>query len=235
MKRQQHTKHVLFLLVGVFPVLILAQPQIEFDKYSHNYGPVSSQILVPAYFSFINTGNEPLAIILIEKGDDVIVKYENKFYNPNEGGELLVFHDNNKLGKFNEKLRVYTNQSEDPILLKIKGRNVDILECKGEKEREKEYCTIYVVDKQNKQPIKNAKVTLSNYSGNYYHKSTNRNGKIILKIGKGNYNIKIEAANYLLKQANIYVSHSGQLFVYELDNKMNTRDEEVPQGESSTE
>lgn len=211
-------------LFGLVYILtyVKVQAQIVFDKYTHDYGPVSSQMLIPGQFYFTNTGDRPLAILRIEKSPDVIVKYENRFYSLNEKGLLTVFFDNNKLGTFREDIKVYTNQSNEPVKLTIKGRNVDILDCNSKKNREdKGFSTIYVIDKNTKQPLKNAWVQFHGHHISDKELRTNRKGMIQEKFGRGQYTIQISSDGYQRLVKKLYISCSGQVFIYELEAEIN--------------
>ena len=197
-----------------------AQPDIVFDKNTYDYGPVSSQWLVPAYFTFTNQGDQPLAILVIKKSSNIIARYKNKFYAPHEQGVITVFFDNNKLGYFKEDIEVYTNQSEKPIILTVKGRNVDILECNSnENIEDKGYCRIYVVDKETKLPVKNASLKVMKFSDLQNELTTDNEGMAKGKLGLGQFNMNITAVGYNELIEKMSVSFSGQVFVYELDSK----------------
>ena len=208
---------VFFICLMMCAMVLNAQPKIVFDKYTHDYGPVSSQFLIPAYFTFTNQGDQPLAILIIEKSPNIIAKYKNKFYAPNERGVITVFFDNNKLGYFKEDFRVFTNQSDKPLVLTVKGRNVDILECNSNDNIEdKGFCKIYVVDEVTKQPIKDALIKITQFNELKSEFSTDKEGLTKGKLGQGQFDIQIDADGYQELNKKISVSFSGQVFVYEL-------------------
>lgn len=52
----------LFILILFLPVLLYAQPSIEFNKETHDFGNVKQGDIIEHIFDFVNTGDEDLII-----------------------------------------------------------------------------------------------------------------------------------------------------------------------------
>lgn len=127
--------------VGYYPTYILltillsitncinAQPVLKLSKSEIDFGKISSIAYPAKTIEFTNTGNRKLAILLIEKGSNVKVNFEKRFYQPGEKGIISIYYDVRHRGQFVEEIYIHNNLEESPQVVKIKGNAVSVQEC----------------------------------------------------------------------------------------------------------
>ncbi|MFW5886265.1 MAG: DUF1573 domain-containing protein, partial [Bacteroidota bacterium] len=120
---------ILFIVILFFHENVVPQAKISFKKTEHDFGIVASQNFPPAAFEFENNGTAPLAILMSQGSPSVKINFPRKYIQPGEKGHVYVHHNNNQVGDFQEKIKIITNASADPVILTIKGKNVTVQEC----------------------------------------------------------------------------------------------------------
>lgn len=208
----------LFLLVItsiLFGIQGLAQPLISFDKTHHDFGLVANLNYPPAAFIIKNSGDAPLAVLLVNKSNHVAVRYPRKFIQPGADDVIYVMPDVNKIGKFREKISIITNISENPIEIEITGEVVSIQAC-FPNPNDWNIRKIVVIDKSTKQPIPNADIVLTHNMSQKFAHETNRKGEWTGEMPIGQYSFAIEANKYAPLKENRFVGRSVPVLFFEL-------------------
>ncbi|WP_041295666.1 MULTISPECIES: DUF1573 domain-containing protein [unclassified Dokdonia] len=119
-------KKVLFLFVAMLLVVsVQAQEkkaEITFDSEVIDYGEIAYGADGVRKFTFTNTGNDVLIVARVYStcGCTIPKKPESPIQ-PGEKGEIEVKYDTNREGPIRRTITVYSNASEVPQSLKIKG------------------------------------------------------------------------------------------------------------------
>ncbi len=97
-------------------------PQFKFESEVVDYGVIEENADPHRKFVFTNVGNEPI-IIKRAKGSCgcTVPKPPKEPIMPGETAEIPVRYATNRIGKFSKKVYIYSNVSEDPIVLTVKG------------------------------------------------------------------------------------------------------------------
>lgn len=193
----------------------LAQPAISLDKTSHDFGMVANLNYPPAAFVIKNSGNAPLAVLMVNKTNNVQVRYPREFIQPGAEGIIYAMPDVNKLGKFKEKISIITNVNENPLQIEIKGEVVSIQACFPNPDNWN-FRKIVVVDESTKQPIPNAKILLRHNMAKSYAHTTNRKGEWTGEMPIGQYSFGIEANKYAPLKENRFIGRSVPILFFEL-------------------
>lgn len=98
-------------------------PGIEFSELKHDYGTIEQGGDGTYNFEFTNTGTEPLVLSNVRSSCGcTIPKWPREPINAGETASILVKYNTNRPGPFNKSITVYSNASEQPIVLHIKGK-----------------------------------------------------------------------------------------------------------------
>jgi hypothetical protein len=137
-------KRFLAVVVIFFPLLLLAKPEISFDKTTWNFGEVWEGDTAVCYFSFKNVGDSTLKILDIRSTCGcAVAALKKKVYETQEGGKIKVnFFSRGRKGKITKSIFITTNEKENRVTrLAIVGtvkktwscepRNVDFGEISG--------------------------------------------------------------------------------------------------------
>lgn len=120
-------KKLISLLLAVVASLSVyaAQPTVEFDTKSHDFGTIKeSDGPVTCEFTFTNTGSEPLVIISANASCGCTrPEYPKKPIKPGKSDKIKVTYlPMGRPGEFNKTIKVRTNaQRPKSISLKISG------------------------------------------------------------------------------------------------------------------
>jgi hypothetical protein len=96
--------------------------QVKFDKTDFNYGILENWSRQPAEFYFTNTSTEKLAILRIDASGDVHARYPANYILPEQESRITVYYEPLKTGNFREEIKVWTNLSNMPFTLTIRGK-----------------------------------------------------------------------------------------------------------------
>ena len=102
---------------------------IKLSSNTIDFGRIAAIVYPAKILGFTNTGNEKLAIFLVEKSSNVKVNFQQKFYLPGEKGYINVYYEAKDLGDFSEDLKIYTNLDPNPVIISLKGTCISIQEC----------------------------------------------------------------------------------------------------------
>lgn len=119
-------KLIVLFVAALFAVSVQAQDkkaEITFDSDVVDYGDVQYGSDGVRKFTFTNTGNDVLIVARVYStcGCTIPKKPENPIQ-PGEKGEIEVKYDTKKPGPIRKTITVYSNASEVPQSLKIKGK-----------------------------------------------------------------------------------------------------------------
>jgi hypothetical protein len=97
-------------------------PKMTFESETVDYGVIEQGSDPYRFFTFTNTGNEPL-IITHAKGSCgcTVPSHPKEPIAPGESGEIKVRYDTNRLGKFTKRVTLTTNVGDEKQMLTIKG------------------------------------------------------------------------------------------------------------------
>ncbi len=118
-------KLVLLFIAGMMSLSISAQEKkagIEFETDVVDYGEVAHGSDGVRKFKFTNTGDDVLIIARVYSSCGcTIPKKPEAPIQPGETGEIEVKYDTKRVGPIRKTITVYSNASEVPQALKIKG------------------------------------------------------------------------------------------------------------------
>lgn len=196
--------------------LAFSQPNISFSKKTHDFGRVANLSYPPTNFSFTNTGNEALAILMANKSKSVKVSYTKGFIQPGESGQLLVLPDLNTLGMFEETISLVTNASGDPAQITIRGEVVSIQACFPNAD-DWNIRKIVVTDIDTKTPIENVSINLTHNMSKQFSAKTGKDGTWTGEMPIGQYNFQLDANNYHSVNLDKYIARSVPVLFFEMD------------------
>ena len=109
-------------LLVIFCMSGWAQAQITFDKKVHEFGAVLWKNPVTATFTITNSGDKPLVISNVTTSCGCTVANWTKTpIAPGDSGVVSSTFDSKALGRFQKSIGIYSNASERPIYLAIRG------------------------------------------------------------------------------------------------------------------
>jgi hypothetical protein len=211
-------KDIVALLFGLYAYTIssFTQPAITFQKTKHDFGQVANLNYPPAVFKFTNSGNEPLAILMINKKPAVKVSYPSVFIAPGEENKVLVYPNLNRMGDFEEQLSVVTNASAEPVILVITGKVLSLQECFPNPDNWN-IRKIIVLDKDTKAPIPASTIKMVHNMNNNMEGKTDKTGEWTGNMPIGQYHFDLAAPSYFKYQEDKFVSRSLPVLIFELE------------------
>jgi hypothetical protein len=130
-------KTLIILFLGLFAAVQLAAqsseqpvenpnaPVINFDKLVHDYGTIIQNSDGGCEFKFTNDGKEPLILSRPRSSCGCTVPtWPKQPILPGKSDAIKVTYTTNRLGPFNKTVTIYSNASNNPIKLRIKGKVV---------------------------------------------------------------------------------------------------------------
>jgi len=101
---------------------VTGKPGIYFKEKVHDFGKIDYKSDGTHKFKFQNNGDQPLTINNVRTSCGCTVpQYSKEPFMSGAEGEIKVKYDTKRVGRFEKNIFVYTNASEDPVLLRIKG------------------------------------------------------------------------------------------------------------------
>jgi len=119
-------KGFLSLVMMVAVVFAIAQPRIEFEKKTHEFGDIHEEGgKVTARFTFKNVGDSALVLTRVKPGCGcTAANYTKEAVMPGQTGFIDATYDPwGRPGQFNKNIKVTTNESDQatPYIIFIKG------------------------------------------------------------------------------------------------------------------
>lgn len=97
-------------------------PQIEFENLEHDYGTINQSADGSCEFKFKNTGTEALVLTNVKSSCGCTVpNWPKEAIAPGSSSTIKVVYNTRNAGPISKSITVYTNASETPIVLRIKG------------------------------------------------------------------------------------------------------------------
>jgi hypothetical protein len=98
-------------------------PIISFEKTVHNYGTIYHNSDGTCEFKFINTGKEPLILSRPKSSCGCTVPtWPKQPILPGKSNVIKVTYSTTRVGPINKNVTIYSNASNSPVVLKIKGK-----------------------------------------------------------------------------------------------------------------
>lgn len=115
--------HILLLSILYFStVQLFAQPKITLDKGVYDFETILWKNPVTATFVVKNTGNKPLVISNVTSSCGcTVVDWEKRPIMPGKKGVVSSVFDAKTLGRFRKSIGIYSNASNMPQYVQIKG------------------------------------------------------------------------------------------------------------------
>ncbi len=125
-------KNLLFYLAGLLFILTMSCSNAKsgdkkagkmiFTETEHDFGDIAEGSLAEFSFIFRNIGNEPIIISNVQTSCGCTVPaWSQEPVKKNEQGAVEVHYNTNIIGKFRKSIHVYSNASNSPVTLTIKG------------------------------------------------------------------------------------------------------------------
>lgn len=96
--------------------------EMTFKFTEHNFGNVESGSDVSYDFEFVNTGKAPLIINNVSTSCGCTTPSWPREPVPSKGRAVIkVKYDSNRIGNFSKTITVYSNATNSPVVLSIKG------------------------------------------------------------------------------------------------------------------
>lgn len=206
---------LIVLLISSINKYAVAQ-EIQMKKTFHDFGNLATLDYPPAVFEFKNTGDKPLAILVIQKGKDVNVHFERRYYQPGEPGIIQVYHQSGEPGKFKEELSIITNASEKPVIISIKGEWVSVLNCFPD-QNNLNLRLISIIDKLTKKPVPGAELHLIHNKQENINVKVDKRGKTQQQLETGLYGYRILAPGYERLENTLFLEKSVPHVYFELE------------------
>jgi hypothetical protein len=97
-------------------------PAVEFKDTEHDFGTIQQGGDGSYAFIFTNTGTEPLILSNVRSSCGcTIPEWPHEPINAGQSSTIMVKYDTKRIGVFNKSISVYSNASEEPVVLHIKG------------------------------------------------------------------------------------------------------------------
>ncbi|MEZ5082996.1 MAG: DUF1573 domain-containing protein [Bacteroidales bacterium] len=98
-------------------------PVVTFDKLVHDYGDIEQNGDGRCEFKFTNDGKEPLILSNVRSSCGCTVpEWPRQPILPGQSEIIKVKYDTKRVGVINKSISVYSNASQSPITLRIKGK-----------------------------------------------------------------------------------------------------------------
>jgi hypothetical protein len=99
------------------------EAKIEFEKNNHDYGELEFGTDGICEFRFTNTGKGPLVLTNVKSSCGcTIPEWPKEPIGKGKFSSIKVRYDTHRVGTFNKSITVYSNASNSPKRLFIKGR-----------------------------------------------------------------------------------------------------------------
>jgi len=211
---------LLSLIFCIFvPFLLCAQ--VKFDKTEINYGTLEDWSQHPAEFYFTNNSNEKMAILRLDASEEVHARYPANFIMSGQTSRIVVYYEPLEIGNFQEDIYVYTNLSDKPIKLSIKGKVKSIIECPSNNNNDYVIPSFKqdgkVLDRGNKKPVPAASIKFIDAQKTVFRTRTGNKGDFMKQLDRGIYTLIIDAPGYNIYAEEIYLDKNSSPLIFYLD------------------
>jgi Ca-activated chloride channel family protein len=181
-----------------------------------------------ATFTFQNTGKEKLMLLPQRHQRDVLVRYPNRSIRPGETGSITIQYYTGETGSFSRTVEVYTNASNKPVMLTVKGNIKSIYadaltQCPSFQTttpaKSEEPNVLQVVDRKTDRPIPGAQVEIYDRGIRKAVNGTNLDGIAVNWVEAGKYIAIAYKEGYQKGEEEISFSKRNRSHVIYLDRK----------------
>ncbi len=169
---------------------------VKWEQTTVNFGTVKDWNSPAATFTFKNTGNEKLMILPQRHKRDVLVRYPNRSIRPGETASITIQYYTGETGSFSRTVEVYTNASNKPVKLTVKGNIKSIYadaltQCPSFQTttpaKSEDPNVVQVVDRKTDRPIPGAQVEIYDRGIRKAVNGTNLDGVAVNWVEAGKY------------------------------------------------
>ncbi|MEA3448211.1 MAG: DUF1573 domain-containing protein [Bacteroidota bacterium] len=123
-------------ILSIFSITVLAQnadnnndtpeqvegPGISFDKTEHDYGTIERKSNGDCTFTLTNSGTKALILTNVQSSCGcAAVEWPHRPIKPGQNKTLTIRYDTRRVGSFSKSIKVYSNATDAPVVLSIKG------------------------------------------------------------------------------------------------------------------
>lgn len=191
-------------------------PQIKLLKKEYDFGKVANVQYTAAGFEFMNTGDAPLAIIMVHCGPGVKVNFPRRFIEPGEHNYIYVLPQGNDLGSFKEEVQLYTNADEKPQVITVSGERISVLNC-FPVPSDLTVRIVHVLNKLTREPLPGAQVSLVHNFSKQIELKTGREGKVNASLKIGMYTAKVSKPGFAELADSFFLVKSQPEIYFELE------------------
>lgn len=213
--------------LAVVIVLVIAQFSIAQTQSLHlsinviDFGKIAAIVYPAKTIEFTNNSNEKLAILLVDKGPNVKVNFERKFYQSGEKGIISFYYDARTVGEFSEDVKIYSNLDAEPQIVTLKGNCVSVQEC-FPNIHNLNLRNVMVVNKNTQAPVPMAALSFihNHNTQKTFTIKMDKNGKAVEELPIGLYNISTNTAGYEPYDNEMFIPKTYPNVVVELTPKL---------------
>jgi Mg-chelatase subunit ChlD len=190
---------------------------LQLSSSSIDFGRIAAVAYPAKTIEFVNAGKDKLAILLVEKGPNVKVNFQRKFYQPGERGIISVYYDARSTGSFNEEIKVFSNLDNEPQTILIKGTCISIQEC-FPNIHNLNLRNVMVINKNTQAAVPMAAATLihNHNTQKPYILKMDKNGQAVKELPIGLYNISTTIAGFEPYNSELFVPKTYPNIIIEL-------------------
>jgi Mg-chelatase subunit ChlD len=212
------------MIAGCFGEISMAMAQEKALKLSNNsidFGKIAAIVYPAKTIEFVNNSHEKLAILLIDKGPNVKVNFQRRFYQPGEKGILSFYYDARNTGEFSEEVKIYSNLDAEPQMVALKGTCISIQECFPNMNN-LNLRNILTINKNTQAAVPMAVLTFihNHNTQKSFNLKMDKNGKAVEELPIGQYSISANIVGYEPYASELFIPKTYPNVVIELTPKM---------------
>ena len=115
-------KYLISLVCCLYSGILSAQPKMQFDSTSYDYGIIESGFVLVKEFRFTNIGNAPLIISHVQTDGGCMAEWPKDPISHGSHGVIKITYNRQGVGKFERTATVSCNDPKQPYILRIKGK-----------------------------------------------------------------------------------------------------------------
>lgn len=215
-------------------------PQMRMASSEYDFGKVANVHYPPAAFKFENSGNAPLAILMVQAGPGVKINFPRSFIQPGQYGYIYVYPEGNTLGPFREEVHIYTNASDSALSIFVKGERISILSC-FPNPSDLTLRTVHVLNKVTREPVPGATLHFIHNNRDGVTAKTGRKGSVNVSLKIGLYYAQVNREGFAVLSDTFFLAKSVPELFFEMEpltEKMTAQPDEFaenqPAGPSDT-
>ena len=187
--------HFIRILLVLLTNASMAQ-NVKWEQTTVNFGTVKDWNSPAATFTFQNTGNKDLMLLPQRHERDVLVRYPTRSIRPGEVASITIQYYTGETGNFSRTVEVYSNASNKPVKLTVKGNIKSIYadaltQCPSFQtttpSKSEDPNVIQVVDRRTDRPIPGAQVEIYDRGIRKAVNGTNLDGVAVNWVEAGKY------------------------------------------------